>query len=359
MNRILINGNFLCRNLTGIERFAFETCRQLDELLEKQDGLEIEISILVPRNARSVPEYKHIKLIYSPKEIYGFPFWDMGTFAKTCKSSKSLGVNFSNTSPLGKLCGLSFIHDVYAKDFPKDFHTFKDKLVKLYCRISYWNIAHNAKKVLTVSEFSKKRIMHWYGTSEDKIAVIPNGWEHFNNVVPDENVFNKFPILQQKEFFFTLGSLQKRKNLKWILEYAKSHPQDLFAVSGKTISGMHSEEIGDLNKIENVVLLGYVSDEEVKALMKKCKAFVFPTYYEGFGIPPLEALSTGTKIIVSDIASLQEIYGKSAVYINPNDTNVNLNELMKKETSRPDEVLSKYTYCNAAKELLKVISASY
>ncbi|MDO4507330.1 MAG: glycosyltransferase family 1 protein [Spirochaetales bacterium] len=359
MNRILINGNFLCRNLTGIERFAFETCRQLDELLGKKTDDKAIVSILVPKNARSVPEYKNIKLIHSPKEIHGFPFWDMGTFAKACRKTKSLGLNFSNTAPLGKLCGLSFIHDVYAKDFPKDFNTFKDKLVKLYCRISYRNIARNAKKVLTVSEFSKKRIMHWYGTPEEKIEVIPNGWEHFQKVQSDEKIFSKFPVLQQKDFFFTLGSLQKRKNLKWILEYAKSHPKDLFAVSGKTISGMHSEEIGDLNKIENVVLLGYVSDEEVKALMQKCKAFVFPTYYEGFGIPPLEALSAGTKIIVSNIASLPEIYGDSAVYINPNETDVDLNELMTKETSCPEEVLSKYTYENAAKKLLEVISDNY
>lgn len=351
MNRILINGNFLCRNLTGIERFAFEICRQLDALLDS----EADVSILVPKNARTVPEYKNIKLIHSPKEIHGFPFWDMETFAKACRKTKSTGLNFSNTAPLGKLCGLSFIHDVYAKDFPNDFNTFKDKLVKLYCRISYWNIAHNAKKVLTVSEFSKERIQHWYKTPSEKIAVIPNGWDHFLDIKSNEEIFDKFPLLKKKEFFFTLGSLQKRKNLKWILEYAKSHPEDLFAVSGKTISGMHSEEIGDLSQLKNVILLGYVSDEEVKALMEKCKAFVFPTYYEGFGIPPLEALAAGAKIIVSNVASLPEIYGDSAVYINPQDNNVDLNDLIKKDCSSSEEVLKKYTYRNSALELLKIL----
>lgn len=351
MNKVLINGNFLCRNLTGIERFAFETCRCLDELIDSNT----EFSILVPANARTIPEYKNIKLVRSKKEIHGFPFWDMGTFAKACKKTKSTGLNFSNTAPLGKLCGFSFIHDVYAKDFPGDFTTFKDKLVKLYCRISYWNIAKNAKKIFTVSEFSKKRIIYWYGIPEEKIAVIPNGWEHFLKIKIDNSIFEKFPILKNTGYFFTLGSLQKRKNLKWILKYAKANPGDLFAVSGKTISGMKSKEIEDLSQLKNVVLLGYVSDEEVKALLQNCRAFVFPSYYEGFGIPPLEALAAGAKIIISKAASLPEIYKNSAVYINPNDTNINLNEILNQSTFGKESVLKKYTYSNAAEELLKEI----
>ena len=351
MNRILINGNFLCRNLTGIERFAFEICRQLDALLDSK----ADVSILVPKNAKTVPQYKNIKLINSPKEIHGFPFWDMGTFAKVCRKTKSTGLNFSNTAPFGKLCGLSFIHDVYAKDHPKDFTTFKDKLVKLYCRFSYWNIAHNAKKVLTVSEFSKERIRHWYRVPENKIVVIPNGWDHFSNVDPDENIFEKFPILKEKDFFFTLGSLQKRKNLKWILEYAKANPDDLFAVSGKTISGMHCEEIGDLSQLRNVILLGYVSDEEVKALMQKCKAFVFPSYYEGFGIPPLEALSAGARIIIARSASLPEIYGNAALYIDAYNTECSIEELLQQNVEKAENVLQTFTYENSAKKLYQLI----
>ena len=351
MNKVLINGNFLCRNLTGIERFAFETCRCLDELIDSNT----EFSILVPANARTIPEYKNIKLVRSKKEIHGFPFWDMGTFAKACKKTQSTGLNFSNTAPWGKLCGYAFIHDVYAKDFPKDFKTFKDKLVKLYCRISYWNIARHAKKVLTVSEFSKKRIMHWYKTPEGKIAVIPNGWDHFTKITPDENILEKFPELKEKDFFFTLGSLQKRKNLKWILEYAKSHENDLFAVSGKTISGIHSEEIGDLSQLRNVILLGYVSDEEVKALMQKCKAFVFPSYYEGFGIPPLEALSAGARIIIARSASLPEIYGNAALYIDAYNTECNIEELLQQNVETAENVLQTFTYRNSAKKLYRLI----
>ncbi|MBQ4379093.1 MAG: glycosyltransferase family 4 protein [Treponema sp.] len=351
--KLLINGNFLCRNLTGIERFAFEICRQFDILLE-DETTGLAISILVPANAKIVPDYKNISLIYGT-ELKSFPRWDLFYFSKMCKKLDAAGLNFSNTAPLGKNCGYAFLHDIYAADFPGDFNSFKDKLIRFYSCFHYKNIARNAKKIFTVSEFSKKQIQKAYNVPENRICVIPNGWDHFKNIEEDDKIFEKFPVLTQKPFFFTLGSLQKRKNLKWISEYAKNHPDQTFAISGKTIGGMKSEEIGDLSLLNNVVLLGYVSDSEVKSLMKKCLAFVFPSYYEGFGIPPLEALSVGAKIIVAKSASLPEIYKKSAHYIDSGSTNCDLNAILNEEVCSSEEILNEFTYKNSAKKLYEAL----
>ncbi len=348
---ILINGNFLCRNLTGIERFAWEVCKKMDCLLTKDD----DIRLLVPANAKKIPDLKKIKLEKSLKSIKSFPLWDMGDFALACKKLNATGLNFSNTAPLGKLCGISFLHDIYAKSFPEDFVTFKDRLIKLYCRLSYKNISKNAKIVLTVSDFSKNEIQKAYKVQDTRIEVITNGWDHFKDVEADSKIFERFTQLKSKDFYFTLGSLSKRKNLKWIADYALKHKEETFAVSGKAISGLVPPELEALKKLENVVLLGYVTDGEVKALMQQCRAFVFPSYYEGFGIPPLEALSCGAKIIVSKAASLPEIYQKTAHYIDPLSTDCNLEEILKETTDSPDEVLEKYTYENAAKKLLSVL----
>lgn len=356
----LINPNFLCRNLTGIERFAFETCSRLDLLLKPED----DVRIVIPTNAKTVPEYKKIKIIKTDKAIKSFPRWDLFDFARWCKKLGATGINFSNTAPLGKACGISFIHDIYAKQYPKDFCSKKEKLVRAYSCFNYRNITRNAKKILTVSEFSKAQIQKEYKVPEKRMEVIPNGWEHFNSV-KEKALSDDSGFLSPKTFYFTLGSLQKRKNLGWIARYAKTHPQEKFAISGKAVSGFVSGDITDLQKLPNVKLLGYVTDSQVKWLMKNCKAFVFPSYYEGFGIPPLEALSVGAKIIVGKAASLPEIYKDSAIYIETDNTDCDLSKMLSdfegaystaERNQAVHSVLNEYTYDKAAEKLYNILN---
>ena len=351
----VINPNFLCRSLTGIERFAFEICNRLDKLLTAND----DVRIIVPLNAKTIPEYQNIKIIKSDKSLNSFPKWDLFEFSLICKKLNATGINFSNTAPLGKRCGISFIHDIYAKQFPDDFSSIKEKLVRAYSCFNYRNISKNAKKVLTVSEFSKKQIQNIYKVPENRIDVIPNGWEHFKNVNCEEFT-DTDGFLSSGTFYFTLGSLQKRKNLGWISKYAASHPNEKFAISGKVVSGFVSDDLTALQTLPNVKLLGYVTDSQVKWLMKNCKAFIFPSYYEGFGIPPLEALSVGAKIIVGKSASLPEIYIDSAVYIDPYNSDCNLEQLLSvfdasDHSNSIQKVLSEYTYDKAAQKLYNIL----
>lgn len=347
--KIVINGDFLCRNLTGIERFAYETCIRLDKIVEKDS-----ISILIPSNARFIPDFSNIKIVKSPKICKVFPLWEHFTFSNYLSKEKATPLDFSNATPLFKP-GIVFIHDIYAKLFPQDFSSKKDKLIRAYMCMMYKHCAKHAKKIITVSKNSRKEISSTYKIPEEKIDVIYNGWEHIENVQEDSSIFERFPVLKEKPFYFTLGSLQKRKNLKWISEYASKNLNEIFAISGKAISGMVSDDLKNLQSLKNVILLGYVSDGEVKALMKKCKAFVFPSYYEGFGIPPLEALSCGAKIIIGNKASLPELYGKCAHYIDCNDTNVSLSSMLEENVESPEEILKTYTYENAAKDLKKLL----
>jgi glycosyltransferase involved in cell wall biosynthesis len=349
MPRILINGDFLCRRLTGIERYAYEITLRLDSLIKSE-----EVAIAVPSNTSNIPPYKNLEVIYLGK-LKSHLLWQMITLQSFLVCHRNYMVlDYGNTC-LPFSPGITFLHDVYCEVFPGDFSTLKDKLIRTYNRIQYRLISKKAKEIITVSNFSKKQIAAHFNVNPERIIVIYNGWEHFSPIIPDYSVFETFPELIEKNYYFALGSLSKRKNLKWILEYAKKNPQVLFAVSGTSLSVLKTGEIGELNSTGNVKMLGYLDDPQVKALMEKCRAFIMPSYYEGFGIPPLEALSCGAPVIVSSSASLPEVCGKTAHYIDPDNTDIDLDALLLEPVDPPDNILKKYTYDSAAEKLYNII----
>lgn len=227
-------------------------------------------------------------------------------------------------------------------------------LLRIYNKWQYRLIAKKAKKIITVSYFSRNQIAQTYHIDSEKIAVIYNSWDHFKKINADYSVLDASPALL-KPFYFSLGSLSKRKNIKWIVEYAAKHPDSLFLLSGISQPTAEASEFDGGLTPQNIMLLGYLDDAKVKALMERCKAFIMPSYYEGFGIPPLEALSCGAQIIVANAASLPEIYGNTAHYIDPFNTDIDLDELLKQPVDAPDAILEKYSYDTSAQQVYDLI----
>jgi glycosyltransferase involved in cell wall biosynthesis len=282
-------------------------------------------------------------------------FWQFVTLQSFLLSHKQYTIlDFGNTGlPLAP--GIVFLHDIYCEFFPEDFTGFRDKLIRLYNKWQYRLIAKKAKKIATVSLFSKNQIVQAYRINPDRIAVIYSSWNHFRTITADYSVFDTYPVLLQKQFYFSLGSLSKRKNIHWIIEYAVKNPDVYFAVSGTSLPTTRIAGLDSGVVPENILLLGYLDDTKVKALMETCKAFILPSYYEGFGLTPLEALSCGAKIIIADAASLPEIYGKTAHYINPFNTDVDLDKLLQEPVENPDVILEKYSYDTAARQVYELI----
>ena len=196
-----------------------------------------------------------------------------------------------------------------------------------------WN---KKRKIVTPSMHSEKEIRKYYGVSEDRLSVVCDGWEHMSDIKADESILDKLPQIKGKEFFFSLGSRYKHKNYAWVIKAAIKNPQYCFVVTG---SDSYSSEIDNLKntKPDNIIYTGYISDGEIKALYQKCKALIQPSLYEGFGIPPLEALSVGGKAIVSNTSCLPERSGDSVYYLDPYSDGADLDELMKAKVgvSRP------------------------
>ena len=346
--KILINGYFLCRKITGIERYALEITSRLDKLC-----FPGEISLIVPGDCSSVPNYKNITIIRYRKKIPHI-FWQMLSLQMFLLLNPGYMIlDFGNTC-LPFFPGIIFLHDIYCKLFFKDFNGFRDKIVCLYNRWQYSLITRKARKIVTVSNFIKNHVINTYKVNPERISVIYSSWNHFMNITPDYSIYDDFPVLS-KSFYFSLGSLSKRKNITWIIEYAKKNPDMLFALSGESLPTVKEKKIGNVSDLENIILLGYLNDSKVKALMEKCKAFLLPSYYEGFGLTPLEALSCGAKIIISNTASLPEIYCNTAHYIDPYNTDIDLDDLLKQPVDNPDEILKKYSYDTSAEQVYKII----
>lgn len=148
-----------------------------------------------------------------------------------------------------------------------------------------------------------------------------------------------------------MSTLAANKNFKWILYAAKNNPDEQFAIAGggKLKGAAEAEGFAEL---PNIRFLGYVSDEDAKTLMANCKAFLFPTLYEGFGIPPLEAIACGApRIIVSDTPCVHEIYGNNAEYID--QTNYKNAKITEGKICVSAEILEKYSWKKSAEKLLE------
>lgn len=149
-----------------------------------------------------------------------------------------------------------------------------------------------------------------------------------------------------------MGSLAAQKNFEWIYKNASLHPEQKFVIAGKAVKSYKQKE----SVLGNVIYLGYISDEDIKALMAHCKAFIFPSIEEGFGIPPLEALSVGAKVVSSNASCLPEMLGNAVYYIDPKNPNVNLDEIISKTILQDSkEILAKYSWKKSAEKLHEFI----
>lgn len=186
-----------------------------------------------------------------------------------------------------------------------------------------------------------------------KIEVIPCAWQHMERLKADTAALVKYG-LRRGDYWFAMSSLTPNKNLRWIAETARLNQGEHFVVAG----GINAKTFGqhDIPTAENVDYLGYVSDAEAKALMAGCKGFLFPTFYEGFGMPPMEAMASGAPVcVVGDNPCMHEVYRDSVAYVDPYVPCPDLAALAGVSTETPDAVLSRFSWRKSASRMLEAL----
>ncbi len=340
--KYVVNGKFLTQKTTGVQRYAREILLELDKLVKPG-----ELKIAVPSGTNGLPEYQNIEIMYIGR-LHGIA-WEQLSFPIYAMLHNLITLNLCNVGPL-LTPGITCLCDVKIKATPQYF----SKKFLLWYRLLFWNVAKRAKKIITISEFSKREIIKYYGVTDSKIIVIPCAWQHFERIDYDENALNKYS-LEKNGYLFSMFSLEPNKNFKWILEEAKRNSDQIFAVAGAINKKVFAKR-REFEYPSNIKMLGYVSDEEAKTLMRDCKAFLFPTFYEGFGIPPLEAMSAGAKcVVVSDTEVMHEIFEDDVVYVDAAKCEYNLNELISEKDHKKNRPMQKYSWSKSAYELRKLL----
>lgn len=345
MMKYAIGGIFVERSLTGVTRYCWEIIAELDKALDNSDVI---VEIVMPKGVGLNNDYKNIKIVNFGKDIKFI--WYNITFPLYLKKNKSIGIHLGVNVPWLKP-DIVCIYDVNSIANPQFFSKYHVAKTKLEKKIAI----KNAKIVFSISEFSVDEIVKFLNGNKSGIPVIPCGWQHMNNIDAVGDSKNKFGI-DKSSYFFSMSSIATTKNFKWVIEAAKQNPNELFVIAGGTDPKTFGHNtIGE--DTTNLKYIGRVSDEEAKILMRDSKAFIFPSYYEGFGIPPLEALACGaTKIIISDIPVMREVYGTSAYYIDPLDyKKIDMKTIMNQNVTNAEEILNKYSWKESAEKLLTLM----
>ena len=216
------------------------------------------------------------------------------------------------------------IHDLAFEHLPETF----TRRGKAQLRLTVRRTARQAAQILTVSEFSRQDIINTYRLPPDRITVTHNGCEAQFTPQPAsdreaETIRQKFGIT--RDYLLAVGSVQPRKNLVRLLRaYAMVREQQpnfqlQLVIVGRQL-WLYREvlrEIKQQNFAADVIVTGYAIDEDLPALYRSAVALVYPSLFEGFGLPPLEAMACGTPVITSASSSLPEVVGNAALLVNP------------------------------------------
>ncbi|MGU7811583.1 glycosyltransferase family 4 protein [Burkholderia sp. AW49-1] len=301
-----INGKFASQRMTGVQRAGYELAVAFVRLFPN-DGSP---PLLVPSNARNGVIFPGSKM--TSRWLKG-SMWEQ--FALPFLIGERTLLSLCNIGPLFARRQVLMVHDVAVYDLPENY-SWK---YKVWYRVAYAILTRRVRHIVTVSEFSKQRISERLNIAASRISVIPNGVDHLDRIIADVRVLSRLNI-KKDNYVLIVGSLSVGKNLARVLaaveQLGGSRGWQFVVVGACDLRVFNSTPRPDFDLSKGVIKAGFVSDGELKALYKHAGCFLFPSLYEGFGLPPLEAMYCGCPVVASREAALPEVCGDAAMYCN-------------------------------------------
>ncbi|MGB3750239.1 MAG: glycosyltransferase family 1 protein, partial [Arcobacteraceae bacterium] len=315
-DKILIDAISLLSPLTGIGRYTYEISKRLQSnslfktnyfygyysknCIEPSSKSQIKNMASI---IKKIPLLKKLirKIIVLKTKLY-HPSYDL-YWQPNAMPTENIKTNKTVTT----------VHDfsfmIYAEFHPKERIAHLEK--------NFMKNIHKSDMIITGSNFSKNEILERLDFEEDQVRVIYHGIDHdLFKVYNTKDLVLDFEL--PEKFILTVGSIEPRKNLQGLLEAYSQLSQQIkkeYKLVLAGFKGWENKEIMSLidNDKENIHYLGFVSDTELSMIYNLASLFVFPSYYEGFGLPVLEAMACGTPVVCSDSSSLPEVGGDCVV----------------------------------------------
>jgi glycosyltransferase involved in cell wall biosynthesis len=325
--QIYINGRFLTQRTTGVQRYGRETLMALDELLLEQSSGEPQWSLLVPPDAEA-PSLQAID-VRRVGRLRGHA-WEQLELAIAAR--RGLLWSFGPTGPLLVRRQVVTMHDAAVYRVPEGFSTQFRAVYSLFMPI----LARSTPLTMTVSEFSKAELGRTIGLRPERCCVSGEGHEHVFRARADTRILAKHG-LRPRRYVLAVSSVTPYKNFELVARALQLLGNADFQV---VVAGATNERVfGELGtqSLRQLKLVGYVSDDELRALYENAGLFVFPSRYEGFGLPPLEAMALGCPVIAARAAAIPEVCGDGARYFSPDDP-AELAQLVQSLMTQPGEL---------------------
>ncbi len=282
-----------------------------------------------------------------PEKLYS-PIWTNFILPKILVKHK-IDVFFSANQlvPIKKVKGVKYISAIYDV-FHRVDKSFHSRTFRTYIDIFLRLTIRKSDHIITISENSKKDIQNYFSVSHSKISVIyPAADQQFRpqsvSKIEKENIKKKY-FLPEKYILY-VGVIEKRKNIYTITkvadEFLISNPEIKFVMIGRPGYGS-GQILDEVKKRQNIIYLNHISDLDLVYIYNLAAVFIFPSFYEGFGLPPVEAMQTGVPVVASNTSSLKEILEGSAILIDPFD--------YKSFSSEIKRLLNDQKYCEEWRE---------